>query len=133
VLPAAALLIARANDWNLLAIGDDWAAARGLNTPLTLRIGYAAGSVLAGAITALTGPIGFAGLIVPHALRMTIGADHRLLLPASFLLGGAFLAVCDTLGRTLFAPSEIPVGVITALLGGPFFLYVLISRATIKD
>jgi iron complex transport system permease protein len=133
LLPAAVLLMVRANDWNLLAIGDDWAAARGLNTRLTLRLGYAAGSVLAGAITALTGPIGFAGLIVPHALRMTIGPDHRLLLPASFLFGGAFLAVCDTLGRTLFAPSEIPVGVITALLGGPFFLYVLISRATIKD
>ncbi|MBZ2186009.1 MAG: iron ABC transporter permease [Bryobacter sp.] len=132
ILPAAAVLIWRAGDWNLLAVGQEWARAKGLDTGARLRLGYAAGSVLAGAVTAITGPIGFAGLIVPHALRMLIGPDHRLLLPASFLLGGAFLAVCDAIGRTVFAPAELPVGVITALLGGPFFLWVLASRATIK-
>jgi iron complex transport system permease protein len=132
ILPAAAVLIWRAGDWNLLAVGQEWAMAKGLDTRTRLRLGYAAGSVLAGAVTAITGPIGFAGLIVPHALRMLIGPDHRLLLPASFLFGGAFLAVCDAIGRTLFAPAELPVGVITALLGGPFFLWVLASRATIK-
>lgn len=132
VLPAVAVLVWRAGDWNLLAVGQEWASAKGLDTRARLRLGYAAGSVLAGGVTAITGPIGFAGLIVPHALRMLIGPDHRLLLPASFLLGGAFLAVCDTIGRTVFAPAELPVGVITALLGGPFFLWVLASRATIK-
>jgi iron complex transport system permease protein len=132
VLPAAALLILRSHHWNLLAVGQGWAAAKGLDTRSSLRLGYAAGSILAGSVTAITGPIGFAGLIVPHALRMLIGPDHRLLLPASFLLGGAFLAVCDAIGRTVFAPAELPVGVITALLGGPFFLWVLTSRATIK-
>jgi iron complex transport system permease protein len=132
VFPATALLFWRARDWNLLAVGRDWAAAKGLDATRRLRLGYAAGSVLAGSVTAITGPIGFAGLIVPHALRMLIGPDHRLLLPASFLIGGAFLAVCDTIGRTVFSPAELPVGVITALLGGPFFLWVLISRATIK-
>jgi len=64
---------------------------------------------------------------------MLIGPDHRLLLPASFLIGGAFLAACDTIGRTIFAPAELPVGVITALLGGPFFLWILTSRATMKN
>jgi iron complex transport system permease protein len=78
-------------------------------------------------VTALTGPIGFVGLIVPHALRMWLGTDHRLLLPCSFLLGGAFVALCDVFSRTVLAPVEIPVGVITALLGGPFFIWMLRS------
>ncbi|MCX6609547.1 MAG: iron ABC transporter permease [Acidobacteria bacterium] len=133
VLPAAVVLIWRSQHWNLLAVGEGWASAKGLDTRSSLRLGYAAGSILAGSVTAITGPIGFAGLIVPHALRMLIGPDHRLLLPTSFLLGGAFLAVCDAIGRTVFAPAELPVGVITALLGGPFFLWVLTSRATIKN
>ncbi|MCU0245980.1 MAG: iron ABC transporter permease, partial [Bryobacter sp.] len=70
----------------------------------------------------------FVGLIVPHALRLKMGADHRLLLPCSFLLGGAFLAVCDTVARIVLAPAEIPVGVVTALLGGPFFIALLRSK-----
>jgi iron complex transport system permease protein len=85
-------------------------------------------SCLTGCVTALTGPIGFVGLIVPHALRLRLGADHRVLIPCSFLLGAAFLAVCDTIARTLLAPSEIPVGVITALVGGPFFIWLLRTR-----
>jgi iron complex transport system permease protein len=131
-LPAAILLIARARAWNLLAVGADWAAAKGLDTKSNLRLGYGLGSLLAGAVTAVTGPIGFAGLIVPHLLRMSIGADHRLLLPCAFLFGGAFLAACDAAARTLFAPNELPAGVITALLGGPFFLWLLHSRSTMK-
>ncbi len=132
VLPAVALLLWRARDWNLLSVGTDWAAAKGLDTGRSLRLGYGAGSLIAGAITAITGPIGFAGLIVPHLLRLTIGTDHRLLLPAAFLFGGAFLSVCDAVGRSVFAPAELPVGVITAMLGGPFFLWILSSRATIR-
>lgn len=132
VLPAAALLIAKARAWNLLAVGADWAAAKGLDTKRNLRWGYGLGSLLAGAVTAITGPIGFAGLIVPHLLRMAIGTDHRILLPSAFLFGGAFLAVCDAAARTLFAPNELPAGVITALLGGPFFLWLLHSRSTMK-
>jgi iron complex transport system permease protein len=79
-------------------------------------------------VTALTGPIGFVGLIVPHALRLKFGADHRVLLPCSFLAGAAFLCLCDTLSRTVIAPTEIPVGVLTALAGGPFFIWLLRSR-----
>jgi iron complex transport system permease protein len=133
VLPAVALLIARAREWNLLAVGANWAGAKGLDAQRSLRWGYGLGSVLAGSITAITGPIGFAGLIVPHLLRLAIGSDHRVLLPAAFLFGGAFLAFCDALARTLFAPAELPVGVITALAGGPFFLWLLASRATMKS
>ena len=93
-----------------------------------LVAGYIAGSVMTGSVTAFTGPIGFIGLIVPHALRIAFGADHRILIPCSFLLGAAFLAVCDTVARTVLAPTEIPVGVITALLGGPFFIWLLRSK-----
>lgn len=118
----------RARDWNLMAVGDEWAAAKGVDTRRMLISGYLTGSLLTGAVTSLTGPIGFVGLIVPHAVRLAIGADHRLLLPASFLLGAAFLAICDTIARVALAPAEVPVGVITAMLGGPFFIWILRTR-----
>jgi iron complex transport system permease protein len=79
-------------------------------------------------VTAVTGPIGFVGLIVPHALRLWVGADHRVLLPCSFLSGAAFLAACDAVARVVLAPADLPVGVVTALLGGPFFIWLLRTR-----
>jgi iron complex transport system permease protein len=130
-LPVCMLVILRARDWNLLAVGEEWAQARGVDAAALTRTGYVTGSILAGAITALTGPIGFVGLIVPHALRLRYGADHRLLLACSFFWGAAFLTVSDTLARTLMAPSEVPVGVITALAGGPFFLWLLHRRRSL--
>lgn len=128
VLGAGLYTLRYARHWNALAVGEDWAIVRGVQANRLMIGGYIAGSLLTGAVTAFTGPIGFVGLIVPHALRMSLGADHRLLIPASFFLGGAFLAVCDTVARTAMAPSEIPVGVITAMLGGPFFIWLLRSR-----
>jgi iron complex transport system permease protein len=128
VLPAVALICLRARDWNLMAVGEDWAAARGVAVSRLMLSGYVLGSFLAGSVTALAGPIGFVGLIVPHALRLKLGADHRVLLPCSFFTGAAFLAVCDTVARTALAPTEIPVGVVTALLGGPFFIWLLRSK-----
>ncbi|HXG32935.1 MAG TPA: iron ABC transporter permease [Bryobacteraceae bacterium] len=128
VLPLALYLTWKAREWNLLAVGEDWAAARGVSVSGRMLTGYLAGSVLTAAVTALTGPIGFIGLIVPHALRMVLGADHRVLMPCSFFLGAAFLGLCDAVARTLLAPAEIPVGVITAMLGGPFFIWLLRSR-----
>jgi iron complex transport system permease protein len=128
LLPVCALVIWRSPQWNLLAVGDEWAASRGVATSRLTAFGYIAGSILTGLVTALTGPIGFVGLIVPHALRLKFGADHRVLLPCSFLAGAAFLCLCDTLSRTVIAPTEIPVGVLTALAGGPFFIWLLRSR-----
>ena len=128
VLPVCVLVISRARQWNLMAVGEEWAASRGVPTNVYLTLGYVAGAILTGLVTALTGPIGFVGLIVPHALRLRLGADHRVLLPCSCLLGAAFLALCDTLARTVLAPTEIPVGVITALCGGPFFIWLLRSK-----
>jgi len=128
VLPAVGLIFLRARDWNLMAVGEDWAAARGVAVSRLMLSGYVLGSFLAASVTALAGPIGFVGLIVPHALRLKLGADHRLLLPCSFFTGAAFLAICDTIARTALAPTEIPVGVVTALLGGPFFIWLLRSK-----
>jgi iron complex transport system permease protein len=128
VLPVCGFVFWHARHWNLLAAGEEWAEAHGVSASGLMVGGYIAGSVMTAAITAFTGPIGFIGLIVPHALRLAIGADHRMLIPCSFLVGAAFLIVCDTLARTLLAPVEIPVGVITAMLGGPFFLWLLRRR-----
>ena len=75
---------------------------------------------------AVAGPIAFVGLIVPHTVRRLVGADHRLLLPCTFLAGGGFLVLCDTVARTIIAPTEFPVGIITSMLGGPFFIFLLI-------
>jgi iron complex transport system permease protein len=128
VLPLAFYCFWTARDWNLVAVGEEWAAARGVNTGRTLIAGYVIGSLLTGAVTALTGPIGFIGLIVPHALRLAFGADHRLLAPASFLVGAILLAVCDTVSRVALAPAEVPVGVITSIVGGPLFIWILRTR-----
>ncbi|MBM3757659.1 MAG: iron ABC transporter permease [Acidobacteria bacterium] len=128
VIPLTVLLLWRAADWNLLAVGEDWAAARGVSVERTQLIGYLAGSVLTASITTLTGPIGFVGLIVPHALRLWLGADHRVLLPCSLFGGAAFLVACDAVARVMMAPADVPVGVVTALAGGPFFIWLLRSR-----
>jgi iron complex transport system permease protein len=128
VVPLMILVTIRAPQWNLLAVGEEWAASRGVDPARMTLFGYVAGAVLTGLVTALTGPIGFVGLIVPHALRLKFGADHRTLMPCSILLGAAFLAICDTLSRTMIPPTDIPVGVLTAMGGGPFFLWLLRSK-----
>ncbi len=128
VIPFAGYLFWKSRDLNLLAVGEEWAAARGVSTSRLMFTAYLAGSLVTGTVTSLTGPIGFVGLIVPHALRLRLGADHRLLIPCAFFLGAAFLAACDTVARTILAPTEVPVGVITAMLGGPFFIWVLRSK-----
>jgi iron complex transport system permease protein len=125
VAVALAILMWISPQLNPLAAGEEWAAARGVNVRRLKTLSYFLGSVLTGAVTAFSGPIGFVGIIVPHSLRLLVGADHRILIPGSFFLGAAFLVLCDTAARTILSPTEIPVGVITALLGGPFFIFLL--------
>jgi iron complex transport system permease protein len=129
LLPVCLLVFWRGREWNVLALGEDWATARGVSTSRLLLLGCVSGSVLTGTVTALTGPIGFVGLIVPHAMRLWVGADHRILIPTSFLIGAAFLALSDVLSRTILAPVEVPVGVITAFVGGPCFIWMLRRRS----
>lgn len=113
---------------NLLAMGADAASTRGIDVVRTQRIAFFAGSLATGAAVSIGGPIGFVGIIVPHLVRLVVGADHRLVLPMSCALGAAFLVGCDVVARTVMPPLELPVGIITALIGGPFFLYMLIAR-----
>lgn len=114
---------------NLLALGEDAAAARGVDTGRAQRLAFFSASLATGAAVALGGPIGFVGIVVPHLVRLLIGADHRLVLPVSALLGAAFLVLCDLVSRVALAPIELPVGVITAMIGGPFFLWLLVTRS----
>jgi iron complex transport system permease protein len=128
---AAIVVIRQARSWNLMAVDPSWAATRGASvTRLTLS-GYAAGSLLTAVTVALTGPIGFVGLVVPHLVRTRIGADHRVLMPCAFLGGGVLLAVCDAIGRIVMSPSEIPAGAVMAILGGPYLVWVLRQRSAI--
>jgi iron complex transport system permease protein len=115
---------------NLLSLGADAAATRGVDVRRAQRVAFFSGSLATGAAVSIGGPIGFVGIIVPHLVRLVVGADHRLVLPASFFFGAAFLVVCDVVSRTVLAPLELPVGIITALIGGPFFLWMLIRKKT---
>jgi iron complex transport system permease protein len=131
VAVAAAVVMRQAKSWNLMAVDPSWAATRGARvTQLTLS-GYGAGSLLTAATVALTGPIGFVGLVVPHLIRTRIGADHRVLMPCAFLGGGVLLAGCDAIGRVVIAPSEIPAGAVMAMLGGPYLVWVLRQRSAL--
>jgi ABC-type Fe3+-siderophore transport system permease subunit len=114
---------------DLLSLGADSAAARGVDVVRAERLALVSASLATGAAVAISGPVGFIGIVVPHLIRLLVGSDHRLVLPASILFGAAFLIVCDLVARTLFAPVEFPVGVITALIGGPFFLWLLVRSS----
>jgi len=114
-----------ARNLNTLALGEEYATHLGLSVQRIRISAIAIGSILTAAAVALGGLIGFAGLIVPHILRMALGPDHVRLLPATALAGALFLLVADTAARTAIAPAELPVGVLTAFIGGPFFLYLL--------
>lgn len=121
-----AIIIWLSRELNLLMAGDDIAISRGVAVKKVRYLLFFSTSLCVGAIVALCGPIGFIGMMVPHICRLIVGTDHRWLIPASILFGGSFLVVCDTIARLIIAPAEIPVGVITTLLGGPFFLWLLI-------
>jgi iron complex transport system permease protein len=96
----------------------------------TQRLAFFSASLATGAAVSLAGPVGFIGIIVPHLVRLLVGSDHRLVLPASALVGAAFLVICDVAARTLIAPMVLPVGILTALIGGPFFLWLLIRKTS---
>jgi iron complex transport system permease protein len=113
---------------NLLSLGPDSAQSHGVDVRRAQRAAFFSASLATGAAVSVGGPIGFVGIIIPHLVRLLVGADHRVVLPASALFGAAFLVCCDVVGRTIMSPIEVPVGVITALLGGPFFLWLLVRR-----
>ena len=125
--PGCLILLSLTKDMNLFGLGEDVATSLGVNVRRMEKKIYFATSLAAGSVIAVTGPIGFVGLIIPHILRMILGVDNRIILPCSFLLGAIFLTAADTVSRTVISPVEIPVGIITAALGGVFFLWLLIK------
>jgi iron complex transport system permease protein len=126
------LIYLHARQLNLLLLGEDHALQVGVDVERVRLIAYFAASMITAASVSVCGLIGFVGLIIPHTVRLMLGPDHRLLIPASALIGASFLIASDTLARTLLAPVELPVGVITASFGGPFFIYLLKTRKAMR-
>jgi iron complex transport system permease protein len=124
-LAASVVIYYYARPMNLFLFGEESAASLGVDVERTKRVLFVVASIVTAAVVSSVGVIGFVGLIIPHMVRMVTGPDHRVLVPASILLGGAFLVVSDTAARTIVSPLELPVGVLTALLGSPFFIYLL--------
>lgn len=125
------LIILMGRHYNTLSMGEETATQLGVDVEKVKRNTFILGSLLTGLCVSVAGLIGFVGLVVPHIIRLIIGPDHRLLLPASFLGGGCFLILADLMARVLLAPNELPVGVVTALIGGPFFLFLLRARGKV--
>jgi iron complex transport system permease protein len=125
ILVGAVAAFALTSDLNAFLLGEEQAAALGVSVERQKFLVLTIGALLTGAAVAISGLVGFVGLIVPHVVRLVLGPDHRILLPASFLSGAIFLVLADLLARTILAPSEIPLGVVTALIGAPFFIYLL--------
>ena len=134
ILPFVAIggtiVLVLTRELNLMLLGEDIALSRGVDVNRIKTLLFFATSLMVGGVVSVTGPIGFVGMMAPHICRLLIGHDHQYLTPATFMFGGVFLVICDTLSRTIIAPAEIPVGVITALLGGPFFLWLLLSGSS---
>jgi iron complex transport system permease protein len=124
------IMIFKLPELDQLLVGDDLAKSRGVRVLLTKNLLLLAATLIVGSIVAVCGPIGFVGLMTPHICRMLFKTRHTILGPATFLFGGIFLVLCDILARVVIAPAEMPVGVITALLGGPFFLWLLFIKKT---
>jgi len=130
ILPASVATFLLSRRLNLLQLGDEDAHYLGVNVRRTQLQLLLLSALLVGVAVAVTGVIGFIGLVIPHLLRMRVGADHRWLLPGSALGGAGLLLLADTLSRTLVAPAEMPVGLLTSLLGGPYFLWLILRPGT---
>jgi iron complex transport system permease protein len=125
VVLGVAVAMGSVGDLNLTALGEERAAQLGLEVERFKRVMLATGALLTAAAVSVSGLIGFVGLMTPHIMRLVVGSDHRRLIPASILGGATFMILADLAARTAVRPEEIPVGAVTAVLGGPFFLYLL--------
>jgi len=128
VITLGAWIIWNASQWDLISMGEAWAAARGVDVKRLIWHACVAGAAMTAATVSMTGPVGFVGLMAPHVVRQFAGASHRMLMPASFLTGAAFLTLCDAAARTILRPAEIPVGIVTAILGAPGLIWMLSSH-----
>ena len=122
------ILFRLAETLNLMTLGEESARSLGVEVDRVRKMLFVIAALLTGAVVSVSGMIGFVGMVIPHVVRLLFGPDHRLLLPSCALVGGVLLTAADTVARTALAPAEFPVGVVTALVGGPFFIYLLMSR-----
>lgn len=120
------------HDLNAISIGEEEAIHLGINTEMVKKILFLTTSLITGAIVSVTGIIGFVGLIIPHMMRLVVGPNHRVLIPATCLAAAAFLILCDTFSRSLLPPVEIPIGVVTAIIGAPVFIIILKQKRRLK-
>ncbi len=127
ILPALAIFAVLPSSLNVLSLGADAAASRGVDVHRSQRLAFLGAALATAGAVSMTGPVGFVGIIVPHIVRLLVGGDHRLVMPASALFGATFLVLCDLVARTI-AQVELPVGIVTALIGGPFFLWLLVRQ-----
>jgi len=128
VIPSALVIYKQSQALNLLQLGEEQSLYSGTDPERTKNITIVAIALCVGVCVAVSGVIGFVGLVIPHLIRLSIGPDHRALLPLSALLGAALLIIADTTARTIVAPAEMPVGILTALIGGPYFLWLLVRQ-----
>jgi iron complex transport system permease protein len=128
VLAGIGVLYSCARGFNLMVMGEETAIQLGIDVERLKKVAYVFASLITAAAVSVCGLIGFVGLIIPHAVRILFGPDHRLLIPASALVGASFLICSDTIARTIAAPTELPVGAVTATFGAPFFIYLLKRR-----
>jgi iron complex transport system permease protein len=122
------VLILQSNKYNILSLGNENAKQLGINTTFLRNSTYILTSLMIGTLVSVSGIIGFVGLLVPHVCRMIFGVDNRIVVPASFFIGSAYLTLADTIARSIIAPAELPVGAVTALIGAPVFVYLLRKR-----
>jgi len=132
ILLGVFLLYRRSRQLNIILSGEEHAVQLGVDVERLKLVSYVSASLITAASVSVCGLIGFVGLIIPHSVRLIFGPDHRLLIPSAALIGASFLIASDTFARTILSPTELPVGVITAAFGGPFFIYLLRTRKVIK-
>ncbi|MCQ9205723.1 MAG: iron ABC transporter permease [Omnitrophica bacterium] len=132
VIFGVSLIFILAQDLNAISIGEEEATHLGIEIETIKKILFLVTALITGALVSISGMIGFIGLIIPHMMRFVVGPNHKVLIPASFLAGAAFLVLCDTLARSLIPPVEIPIGVITSLVGAPIFIILLKKGQKVK-
>ena len=128
VIFGVALIYVFARDLNIMLLGEEQARHLGVDTERLKKIMLVFATLITAAAVSISGIIGFIGLIIPHIARILVGPDHRILIPSSALAGAIVLILCDTIARTIMSPAELPVGIITSLLGCPFFIYLIRKR-----
>jgi iron complex transport system permease protein len=132
VLAGVAVIYVFSQDLNAISIGEEEALHLGVNIETIKRVLIIVTSLITASVVCICGIIGFVGLMIPHMMRLVVGPNHKALIPATCLAAGIFMVTCDTLSRTLFPPLEIPIGVITAILGAPVFIFLLKRRQKVR-